>query len=68
MAVGQHVRALVGPTKKRLQLELRGKGIAVVFDDADLEDCVNTTMKSSYGHPVCGEDEDFICYLCKVDI
>ncbi|XP_073483417.1 2-aminomuconic semialdehyde dehydrogenase isoform X1 [Aquarana catesbeiana] len=38
------------PYCKKLSLELGGKNPAIVFEDANLEDCINTTVRSSFSN------------------
>ncbi|KAM6433329.1 2-aminomuconic semialdehyde dehydrogenase isoform 3-T3 [Rhynochetos jubatus] len=40
------------PYCKRLSLELGGKNPAIVFDDADLAQCIPTTLRSSFANQV----------------
>lgn len=40
------------PHCKRLSLELGGKNPAVIFDDADLTQCIPTTVRSSFANQV----------------
>nr|XP_009930237.1 PREDICTED: aldehyde dehydrogenase family 8 member A1 isoform X3 [Opisthocomus hoazin] len=40
------------PHCKRLSLELGGKNPAIVFDDADLSQCIPTTLRSSFANQV----------------
>jgi acyl-CoA reductase-like NAD-dependent aldehyde dehydrogenase len=39
-AVGQHIARVAAPMMKKLSLELGGKNAAVVFADANLEECL----------------------------
>jgi acyl-CoA reductase-like NAD-dependent aldehyde dehydrogenase len=47
-AVGQHIARVAAPMMKKLSLELGGKNAAVVFADANLDQCleVRGTLKS----------------------
>ncbi|KAG8444583.1 hypothetical protein GDO86_009665 [Hymenochirus boettgeri] len=38
------------PYCKKLSLELGGKNPAIVFEDANLEECINTTVRSSFSN------------------
>ncbi|XP_018412441.1 PREDICTED: aldehyde dehydrogenase family 8 member A1 isoform X2 [Nanorana parkeri] len=38
------------PYCKKLSLELGGKNPAIIFEDANLEDCINTTVRSSFSN------------------
>uniref|UniRef100_A0A8C5QYX6 2-aminomuconic semialdehyde dehydrogenase n=1 Tax=Leptobrachium leishanense TaxID=445787 RepID=A0A8C5QYX6_9ANUR len=38
------------PFCKKMSLELGGKNPAIIFKDADLEECINTTVKSSFSN------------------
>lgn len=40
------------PYCKKMSLELGGKNPAIVFEDANLEDCINTTVRSSFSNQV----------------
>ncbi|XP_018412442.1 PREDICTED: aldehyde dehydrogenase family 8 member A1 isoform X3 [Nanorana parkeri] len=42
------------PYCKKLSLELGGKNPAIIFEDANLEDCINTTVRSSFSNQVKG--------------
>lgn len=50
--IGQRIQVVSAPYTKKLSLELGGKNAAVIFDDVDLETCVNTTIHSSFGNQV----------------
>jgi len=39
-AVGQHIARVAAPMMKKLSLELGGKNAAVVFADANLDQCL----------------------------
>ena len=45
-AVGQHIARVAGPMMKKLSLELGGKNAAVVFADANLDQCVEVSWRS----------------------
>ncbi|KAM4695133.1 2-aminomuconic semialdehyde dehydrogenase [Discoglossus pictus] len=38
------------PHCKKLSLELGGKNPAIIFEDANLEECINTTVRSSFSN------------------
>ncbi|KAE8602529.1 hypothetical protein XENTR_v10014019 [Xenopus tropicalis] len=38
------------PYCKKLSLELGGKNPAIIFEDANLEECINTTVRSSFSN------------------
>ena len=44
----KHLRATAAPFCKKLSLELGGKNAAVIFNDADLDKCIPTTIRSSF--------------------
>lgn len=44
---------LSAPHCKKLSLELGGKNPAIIFEDANLEECIPTTVKSSFANQVC---------------
>lgn len=47
-ATGKHLSAAAAPLIKKLSLELGGKNANIVFADADLEDAVQTSLRSSF--------------------
>ncbi|CAK8691709.1 unnamed protein product [Clavelina lepadiformis] len=49
-AIGQHISAVSAPFCKKLSLELGGKNAAIIFDDADIENCLATTVRSSFAN------------------
>lgn len=48
----QRITEKSAPHCKRLSLELGGKNPAIVFDDADLSQCIPTTLRSSFANQV----------------
>uniref|UniRef100_A0A8D0FFI9 2-aminomuconic semialdehyde dehydrogenase n=1 Tax=Strix occidentalis caurina TaxID=311401 RepID=A0A8D0FFI9_STROC len=46
----QRITEKSAPHCKRLSLELGGKNPAIVFDDADLAQCIPTTLRSSFAN------------------
>ncbi|KAM7119197.1 2-aminomuconic semialdehyde dehydrogenase isoform 3-T3 [Ciconia maguari] len=48
----QRITEKSAPHCKRLSLELGGKNPAIVFDDADLTQCIPTTLRSSFANQV----------------
>lgn len=46
--VGQHIARTAAPLMKKISLELGGKNAAVIFDDADLDKCVQGVVRSSF--------------------
>ncbi|XP_052780177.1 2-aminomuconic semialdehyde dehydrogenase-like [Mya arenaria] len=42
------LRIAAAPYSKKLSLELGGKNPGIIFDDADLEKCIPTTIRSSF--------------------
>lgn len=49
-ATGQVITQMSAPFFKKLSLELGGKNAAVIFNDADLEKCISTTVRSSFAN------------------
>ncbi|XP_048842502.1 2-aminomuconic semialdehyde dehydrogenase [Brienomyrus brachyistius] len=49
-ATAQIITERSAPFCKRLSLELGGKNPAVIFHDADLEECIQTTVRSSFSN------------------
>lgn len=49
-ATGQAITQMSAPFFKKLSLELGGKNAAVIFNDADLEKCISTTVRSSFAN------------------
>ena len=48
--VGQRITEKSAPFCKKLSLELGGKNPAIIFDDANLEECLSTTVRSSFAN------------------
>ncbi|XP_010023051.1 PREDICTED: aldehyde dehydrogenase family 8 member A1 isoform X3 [Nestor notabilis] len=48
----QRITEKSAPHCKRLSLELGGKNPAIIFDDADLSQCIPTTLRSSFANQV----------------
>ncbi|XP_009459012.1 PREDICTED: aldehyde dehydrogenase family 8 member A1 isoform X3 [Nipponia nippon] len=48
----QRIMEKSAPHCKRLSLELGGKNPAIIFDDADLTQCIPTTLRSSFANQV----------------
>ncbi|XP_009997444.1 PREDICTED: aldehyde dehydrogenase family 8 member A1 isoform X3 [Chaetura pelagica] len=48
----QRITERSAPHCKRLSLELGGKNPAIIFDDADLTQCIPTTLRSSFANQV----------------
>lgn len=48
----QRITEKSAPHCKRLSLELGGKNPAIIFDDADLSQCIPTTVRSSFANQV----------------
>ncbi|XP_060712996.1 2-aminomuconic semialdehyde dehydrogenase isoform X2 [Hemiscyllium ocellatum] len=44
----QHIQEKSAPFCKKLSLELGGKNPAIIFDDANLDECIPTTVRSSF--------------------
>ncbi|XP_068087715.1 2-aminomuconic semialdehyde dehydrogenase isoform X2 [Hyperolius riggenbachi] len=44
----QHIIEKSAPFYKKLSLELGGKNPAIIFEDADLKECIATTVRSSF--------------------
>lgn len=49
----ERITQLSAPHCKKLSLELGGKNPAIIFEDANLEECVPTTVRSSFANQVC---------------
>jgi len=49
-ATGEHIIRGSAPHYKKLYLELGGKNPNIIFDDANLEECVTTTVRSSFSN------------------
>jgi len=45
---GQTIASITAPHFKKLSLELGGKNPNIIFNDANLDDCINTTIRSSF--------------------
>lgn len=45
---GEVIQASSAPFHKKLSLELGGKNPNIIFADCDLEDCIRTTVRSSF--------------------
>lgn len=45
---GKRLASTTAPLLKKLSLELGGKNANIVFDDCDLDDCVSTSVRSSF--------------------
>src|SRR5438045_4944398 len=52
--VGSHIMRLCADNITRVSLELGGKAANVVFSDADLERCIDTSVYAVFGN--CGQD------------
>ncbi|XP_021549063.1 2-aminomuconic semialdehyde dehydrogenase isoform X2 [Neomonachus schauinslandi] len=46
----ERITQLSAPHCKKLSLELGGKNPAIIFEDANLEECIPTTVKSSFAN------------------
>lgn len=49
----ERITQLSAPHCKKLSLELGGKNPAIIFEDANLEECIPTTIRSSFANQVC---------------
>jgi aminomuconate-semialdehyde/2-hydroxymuconate-6-semialdehyde dehydrogenase len=49
-ATGARIASHVAPKFKKLSLELGGKNPAIVFEDADFEEALRTTLRSSFAN------------------
>lgn len=47
---GARIAGHVAPKFKKMSLELGGKNPAIIFDDADFEDALRTTLRSSFAN------------------
>ena len=45
---GKHIAATAGPMFKKLSLELGGKNPNIIFEDADIEKAIKTTVNTSF--------------------
>lgn len=48
----ERITQLSAPHCKKLSLELGGKNPAIIFEDANLEDCIPATVRSSFANQV----------------
>ena len=48
----ERITQLSAPHCKKLSLELGGKNPAIIFEDANLEDCIPATIRSSFANQV----------------
>lgn len=48
----ERIMQLSAPHCKKLSLELGGKNPALIFEDANLEECIPTTVRSSFANQV----------------
>ncbi|XP_037376890.1 2-aminomuconic semialdehyde dehydrogenase [Talpa occidentalis] len=46
----ERITQLSAPHCKKLSLELGGKNPAIIFEDANLEECISTTVRSSFAN------------------
>lgn len=53
-ATAQRITERSAPHCKKLSLELGGKNPAIIFADADLDKCIETTVRSSFSNQVIG--------------
>jgi len=51
-ATAQRIIERSAPYCKKLSLELGGKNPAIIFADADLDQCIETTVRSSFSNQV----------------
>jgi aminomuconate-semialdehyde/2-hydroxymuconate-6-semialdehyde dehydrogenase len=49
-ATGAHIASVAAPKFKKLSLELGGKNPNIIFADADFEDALKTTVRSSFAN------------------
>jgi len=47
-STGKHIASVAAPMFKKLSLELGGKNPNIIFDDADLNEAVKTSVRSSF--------------------
>lgn len=59
----ERITQLSAPHCKRLSLELGGKNPAIIFEDANLEECIPTTVRSSFANQACPLGVRFACLL-----
>lgn len=48
----ERITQLSAPHCKKLSLELGGKNPAIIFEDANLEECIPATVRSSFANQV----------------
>lgn len=65
----QRITERSAPYCKKLSLELGGKNPAIIFADADLEQCVETTVRSSFLNQVRLQTESVMtCSVHMVEL
>ena len=64
-ATAQRITERSAPYCKKLSLELGGKNPALVFADADLDKCIETTVRSSFSNQVRKSVGQCICLIIK---
>jgi len=64
-ATAQRITERSAPYCKKLSLELGGKNPAIIFADANLDQCIETTIRSSFNNQV---REKFVFYDMIYDI
>lgn len=47
-ATGERIYSMCAPMYKKMSLELGGKNASIVFEDADLQDAIDTTVRSCF--------------------
>lgn len=64
-ATAQRITERSAPYCKKLSLELGGKNPALVFADADLDQCIETTVRSSFSNQVRKSVGQYLCLIIK---
>lgn len=52
-STAERITQLSAPHCKKLSLELGGKNPAIIFEDANLDECIPATVRSSFANQVC---------------
>ena len=65
-ATAQHITERSAPYCKKLSLELGGKNPAIIFADADLDKCIETTVRSSFSNQVRNSEKDDPHYTSNI--
>jgi aminomuconate-semialdehyde/2-hydroxymuconate-6-semialdehyde dehydrogenase len=49
-ATGKHIASILAPKFKKMSLELGGKNANIIFNDAEIDQAVSTTVRSSFAN------------------